>query len=76
MQFQVQKFGFRIRTRSGAIVDNLAIPAPEQAAAEQKLRCIYPDCQILESWSELSRCGIQGASYEEVIDLIAPTRKP
>lgn len=74
MQFQVDKFGFRIRTRSGGIVDNLSIQASEPAVAEQKLRRMYPDCQILEIWSERSRLGIQGTSYEEVIDLIAPSR--
>ena len=74
MQFQLEKYGFRIRTRSGGVVDNLSIHAAEPAVAEQKLRRMYPDCQILESWNERARFGPQATSFEEVIDLIAPSR--
>lgn len=74
MQFQLEKYGFRIRTRSGGIVDNLSIHAAEPDAAEQKLRRMYPGCQILESWNERARLGPQATSFEEVIDLIAPSR--
>lgn len=73
MQFQLEKFGFRIRTRSGSMVDNLLIHGSNQAQAEQKLRQMYPDCQVLESWREKTRLGPQATSYEEVIDLIAPS---
>src|SRR5690349_13191794 len=31
------KFGFKIRTRSGLVVDNLLIPGKDQADAERKL---------------------------------------
>lgn len=42
------KFGFRIRTRVGLVVDRLSISAPNAAEAEVKLRQIYRDCVILE----------------------------
>jgi hypothetical protein len=42
------KYGFRIRTRIGFVVDRLMIPASDPAQARQKLRQIYRDCEILE----------------------------
>ncbi|MEW5889415.1 MAG: hypothetical protein AB1768_10275 [Pseudomonadota bacterium] len=42
------KYGFRIRTRAGLIVDNLKIAGRDAAEAERKLRQIYRDCEILE----------------------------
>ena len=72
LQFQVEKFGFRIRTRSGGMVDHLSIHATDESGAEIKLRKMYPDCQILEVWNEHSRLAAQPTSYEEIIDLIAP----
>ena len=74
MQFQLEKFGFRIRTQTGAMVDNLLIHAADLAAAETKLRRMYPNCQVLETWNAKTRLGSQGTSYEEVIDLISPSR--
>ena len=41
------KYGFRIRTRVGLVVDNLLIPGRDAAEAERKLRQIYRDCEIL-----------------------------
>jgi hypothetical protein len=42
------KYGFRIRTRAGMVVDNLKIVGRDSAEAERKLRQIYRDCEILE----------------------------
>ena len=42
------KFGFRIRTKSGLQVDNLAIQARDQAEAEHKLRQMYHRCEVVE----------------------------
>lgn len=44
----VVKYGFRIRTRIGLVVDNLKIPGRDAEDAERKLRQIYRDCEILE----------------------------
>jgi hypothetical protein len=43
------KYGFKTRTRSGLVVDNLLIPGKDQADAERKLTQIYRHCEILES---------------------------
>ena len=45
----MMKFGFKIRTRGGMIVDNLQIPGRDQADAERKLGQIYRFCEILEA---------------------------
>lgn len=44
----ITKYGFRIRTRSGLIVDNLLIHGKDEADAERKLRQMYQHCSILE----------------------------
>jgi len=68
------KYGFRIRTRSGAIVDNLLIYGKNEPDAERKLRQIYLGCEIIEA----KRLVIQAqrsnpVSYEDVVDLITGT---
>jgi hypothetical protein len=42
------KFGFRIRTRDGLVVDHLMIHGRDEADAERKLRQMYLYCEILE----------------------------
>ena len=44
----IVKYGFRIRTRTGLIVDNLLIHGRDEADAERKLRQMYQHCKILE----------------------------
>jgi hypothetical protein len=60
----MMKFGFKIRTRGGLVVDNLLIPGKDQADAERKLTQIYRHCEILESNTLL-----QQAAREEVMDI-------
>lgn len=71
------KYGFRIRTRSGSVVDNLLIFGKDEPDAERKLRQIYLGCEILEA----KRLIIQGArsgpvTYEELVDLISDATAP
>ena len=66
------KYGFRIRTRSGAVVDNLLIFGRDEPDAERKLRQIYLGCEILEAKRliiEAARIG--PVTYEDVVDLIS-----
>jgi len=42
------KYGFRIRTRDGLLVDNLLIHGRDEIDAERKLRQMYQHCKILE----------------------------
>ena len=45
---QLTKYGFKIKTRNGLIVDDLVIQARDRAEAERRLRQIYIQCEILE----------------------------
>jgi hypothetical protein len=64
------KYGFRIRTRVGLVVDNLLIPGRDAAEAERKLRQIYRDCEILARSCQQPATKVVPASYEDVIALI------
>jgi hypothetical protein len=75
------KFGFRIRTRQGLIVDHLMIHGRDEADAERKLRQMYQHCEILErsvmqpavmqpSLASPSGTG-DGTSFEEIVSLIS-----
>jgi len=44
----IMKFGFRIRTRSGLLVDKVLIHGRDEADAERKLRQMYQHCKILQ----------------------------
>jgi hypothetical protein len=74
------KFGFRIRTRQGLIVEHLMIHGRDEADAERKLRQMYLHCEILER-SVMQPAVMQpslasptvagdGTSFEEIVSLI------
>jgi len=66
------KYGFRIRTRSGAVVDNLLIFGKDEPDAERKLRQIYLGCEILEAKRLVIQAQRNGPmTYEDVVDLIS-----
>ena len=75
------KFGFRIRTRQGLVVEHLMIHGRDEADAERKLRQMYPHCEILER-SVMQPAVMQpalapaastpdGTSFEEIVSLIS-----
>jgi hypothetical protein len=75
-----QKFGFRIRTRQGLLVEHLLIHGRDEADAERKLRQIYQHCEILER-SVMQPAVTQpafspvaaktGETFEEILSLIS-----
>jgi len=66
------RFGFRIRTRTGAVVDHLSICGRDMDEAERKLRQVYQGCEILDARKQQTATGsrVPGASYEDVMNLI------
>jgi hypothetical protein len=44
----IKKYGFRISTRGGLIVDKLLIHGRDEGDAERKLRQMYQHCKILQ----------------------------
>jgi hypothetical protein len=65
MSQPVRKFGFRIQTRGGSVVENLAILGQDREEAEKKLRQIYHHCTILEARE------IDGAALSDATDVEA-----
>lgn len=66
----MNKYGFRIRTRSGGIVENLQVQARDRAEAEGKIRRIYRHCEILECQEVTPTLKKEGLDLEDVIALI------
>ncbi len=65
------KYGFRIRTRSGTPVDNLAVQARDQAEAERKINQIYPGCEIVECRVIQAPAGEDGVTLDNILTLIS-----
>jgi len=66
------KYGFRIRTRNGSVVDNLLIFGKDEPDAERKLRQIYMGCEILEAKRLVIQAPRSGpVTYEDIVDLIS-----
>jgi hypothetical protein len=64
------KYGFRIRTRVGLVVDNLLIHGRNEADAERKLRQMYHGCEILECAPTCGAARGFVVNFEEVAGLI------
>ena len=64
------KFGFRIRTRQGLVVENLMIHGRDEADAERKLRQMYLHCQILDRSVQIGHAKAAPMSFEEVVTLV------
>ena len=69
------KFGFRIKTRNGMVVDNLIVAAPNRAEAERKLTQIYHHCEVL-ACQELQQAVKDSFDLESAIDLIGKQPDP
>ena len=67
----ITKYGFRVRTRVGLVVDNLMIHGRDQADAQRKLRQMYQGCEILECVCHAGAGRSSAANFEEVLGLIA-----
>ena len=70
LQISTTKFGFRIRTRQGLVVENLMIHGRDEADAERKLRQMYLHCQILDRSVQGSNVKTAPLSFEDVVSLV------
>jgi hypothetical protein len=66
----MNKYGFRIRTRGGSVVDNLQVQARDRAEAEEKIRQVYHQCEILECQEITPTLRKEGLDLEDVVELI------
>lgn len=71
MPVEMKKFGFRIRTRGGSVVDNLTIQGRDREEAERKLRQVYHHCVVLEAREIQGSAPADASDFEGVISLIA-----
>lgn len=66
----MSKFGFRIRTRHGLIVENLLIQGRDESDAERKLRQMYIHCEILDRKVHNADRRATRASFEDIVSLV------
>jgi hypothetical protein len=65
------KYGFRIRTRTGMVIDNLTIHGRDEADAQRKLRQMYLHCHVLECRAVGGAPRSDAMSYEDVLALVS-----
>jgi len=67
----LKKFGFRVKTRGGMVVENLTVQARTREDADKRIHQIYRNCEILEC-NELTP-DVRGGSVdlEGMISLIS-----
>jgi hypothetical protein len=66
----VTKYGFKIRTRGGMMVENLQVQARDRDEAERKITQIYHQCEIVECQELTPAAKAGGVDFEDVIALI------
>lgn len=66
----ITKYGYRIRTRSGLVVDNIMIHGCDEVDAQRKLRQMYHECEILDCVCHAGDARGFSSSYEEILGLI------
>ena len=70
------KFGFRIRTRGGMVVENLTVQARDRDEAEIRIRQIYQHCEILDCNTLTPDSRGDGVDLESMISLISRQEEP
>jgi hypothetical protein len=65
------KYGFRIKTRTGMVIDNLTIHGRDEADAQRKLRQMYLHCHVLECRAVGGAPRSDAMSYEDVLALVS-----
>jgi hypothetical protein len=66
------KYAFRIRTRTGMVVENLSIHGRDEADAQRKLMQMYHHCQVIECRSVGTRTEprVEHVTFEHVLSLV------
>ena len=64
------KYVFQIRSRNGAVVDNLQIYGRNEDEAKRKLEQMYHHCKVIDSRIAMPERTVN-SSFEDVLNLIA-----
>jgi hypothetical protein len=67
----MKKYGFKIQTRGGSVVENLVIQGRDRDEAERKLRQVYHHCTILDEKVLADPVPEDASQLEGVISLIS-----
>ena len=67
---QMNKYEFNIRTRNGQRVDKITIQALDRPTAEQRLRQMYMQCEIIECNESVVMQHQENLDVEGIINLI------
>lgn len=70
----MKKYGFRIQTKAGGVVDNLVIQGRDREEAVRKLRQVYHHCTILSEDLIEDPLPTEASDLEGVISMIAHER--
>ena len=70
LSLTTNKYGFRIRTRHGLVVENPVIQGRDEADAEKKLRQMYQHCVVLECAVLATPRKADPMSFEDVVSLL------
>ena len=70
------KFGLKIKTRGGMLVDNLQVSARDRPEAEQKISQIYHRCEVIECQELRQSVKEEGFDLESAINLIGKESEP
>jgi hypothetical protein len=71
----VYKYVFRIRARSGMVVENLTVQARDRLEAEKKLEQIYRNCEFLDCREVAAPPVTEGVDFESVLSMINKQEK-
>ncbi len=66
----MNKYEFNIRTRNGQRVDKITIQALDRATAEERLRQMYRQCEIIDSTEAPAVTRQENMDVEGIINLI------
>jgi hypothetical protein len=72
----VIKFGLKIKTRGGMLVDNLQVSARDRAEAERKISQIYQRCEFVECVELRPPVKDEAFDLESAINLIGREADP
>jgi hypothetical protein len=70
------KYTFKIRARSGMVVENLTVHGRDRLEAERKLAQIYRDCEFLDCREVAAPAVGEGADFESVLQMINKQEQP
>jgi hypothetical protein len=70
------KYAFKIRARTGMVVENLTVQARDRFEAERKLEQVYRNCEILECREIAAPAATDGVDFESVLSMINKQENP